>query len=180
MLFAKGMFIVFISACFVALFVFVIVSGKVDERAEPLRLPDNRIVIEGAHIIRSYADGYMELTADTAYYDKNTDTLTFSAFDLAHKTNSINVTAIADTGIYVPGISFQATGNIKGLYNNMSYQSGDNGRLYYDFVKGLGNMTGSDLLFVQDGSNIRASRVQYNTKNRSADFENISVFYGGS
>lgn len=161
------------------------ISDKKYADSESVAIIENHIYLEDvvlSHV--SVNDGsYSVVRSESAYLDRGENTVLLNDTSLEFVDNINNFKAQADRGRYMLDKRFEATGNIHGRWNDMSYSLEKTGTFEYDFTSRAGVLT-DNVTFVKDGQqpgpSIRADKVKFDTLSKEIAFEgNVKMVYTG-
>ncbi|MDR2870671.1 MAG: hypothetical protein LBV04_09495 [Deferribacteraceae bacterium] len=165
--------LVFMMAMFVAFFVVIVSTKERQQVVPPMMIPENHLLVEDLYLIHAMAGdkGYATLHAENAYVNNNTSTITLQNPVLTLKDAANDLSTQADSGLFVLNESLTTTGNVKGVWNELSYIVAPDGSFVYDFTTNKGvasdNVTASNRV----GSFIRSGKLVYDGMASMVTFE---------
>lgn len=122
-------------------------------------------------------DTYVSLKSKTG--SANIVNYNFNLYKLNLNYNSSNysINAFADRGNYTSQRFIKAYDNITGFMDNMTFKTGVNGILEYDYKTGKGNIF-NDVLVKQGENSITSNKAFFDVNNNYIFFkDNVTVYY---
>lgn len=167
----RKLFLVIICLAFAALLALITFTQGEEVSKQVVAIPENHLLMENMHLIHVMDDGssYVTLSAETAYFDNNTETATLENTGIKIIDNVNEFTSRADHGIYELNKSISTSGDIHGIWNDLTYSISPDGTFVFDLVEDRAVARG-DIVLIKQNNDIRVKELIYNGKSKRVDF----------
>ncbi|MDR2883948.1 MAG: hypothetical protein LBV09_02440 [Deferribacteraceae bacterium] len=168
-------------AVFASLLLYMNLTGEEELQMPSVMIPQNHISMEGVTFLRGFGvdGGYITVTAQNAYLDQNSNTITLHDTDMVLKDGKNDLVAYSERGLYVINRSLSTSGNVHGVWNELTYTVGEGGTFNYDFLTQKSVM-GDNVTFTTDTSYIKSTRMDYDGATQMMIFSgDVEMFLAG-
>ncbi|MDR2401227.1 MAG: hypothetical protein LBD73_06210 [Deferribacteraceae bacterium] len=157
----------------VALVIGIWFSSSTAKSGESVVTAENQIYLEGVTFSQTMDGGdFAVVTAELAYLSRNQDLAVLEKTTLRIEGDGTLFTAKADKGQYFFEKYLSSSGRIEGVYNDLTYSTGDNGSFTYDFAEG-GGVLKENVTVRQQAYLITANTVYF-------DYAENSILFDGA
>ena len=184
MLGVKGKLRIYNVLLFLSLLIFLIViivvfvredKGMVPYRSDLLKNIVKLNEVDLVYIIDN--DTFVKLKAKTGDVDIIDYNIDMEQVDVLYTGKDFVIDAQAERGKYLSQRFLKAYDNITGYMDNMTFKTGSNGILEYDYVKGRGQVK-NGVTISQDNNSISSKSMLFDVKNNFIIFkDNVTVDY---
>ncbi len=163
---------------FIALFIYIVL--KPHQVVVPYKavLQQNKLNVKGLEFKYILSgDAYANLLSTTAYVDILDNSVDLDNLSLEYVSTTMTLNANADNGSYSNERYLEATGNIKGTVDGIDFYTDVDGKLEYDYIEGVGEITNGIYLHYDNSSIFSKSASFDYTKNYVYFKDNVTVIY---
>ncbi len=171
-------FVAIISIFFLFLVSFVLMKDGKDIPSYSPMIETNKLQIFGLEMLYIIDDKtFVNLYSEKAYADKISMDVDLINLKLSYNSDENSITAYADKGIYEQQKILKASGNVKGVMENLDFYTKEDGLLTYNYDTGIGSVE-NGITLIQGENELSSDKAEFNINHNYIMFtDNVTFDY---
>ncbi len=171
-------FVAIISIFFLFLVSFVLMKDGKDISSYSPMIETNKLQIFGLEMLYIIDDKtFVNLYSEKAYADKISMDVDLINLKLNYNSDENSITTYADKGVYEQQKILKASGNVKGVMENLDFYTKEDGFLTYNYDTGIGSVE-NGITLIQGENELSSDKAEFNINHNYIMFtDNVTFDY---